>query len=584
MRSWSWILGFLGGLGVLAFLAYAAFVDRVETPYAVAGGAALALVIAWVALDRQALQQALTARGARYSATASLLVLVVGAIAVALNVLAARYDERLDLTSSQRFSLSAQTDEVLAGLAQEIEVLAFFPAGSAEESTFKDLVEGYESRSPLVEVHFHDPLREPFVAEQHQVTSSWGTVIVRPAQSEGQAVAAFGAPDGGSQRLESDFGEEALTNAIIRATSGERHQVCAVSGHGELDPEDSQDATGLGVAVGRLTAQNYTLRSFNLVREGGVPEDCGLVLVADPQTDLLAAELEHLAAWVAGGGSMLVLLDPTHAPGFAADLDRYGLRVGQDIVVEENPKYQLVGGDPTYLVLDRESLPPHPLTEDVTGMAVLRVARSVGIGSAVPGVEVQVLARTTPYGWAETTLDGMTAPAPDDGDIVGNVPLAALAEVTDPTGLRVGSRALGEPGPAGVLPLPAAPAEPAAPPVEAAPAEPAAPPVEAAPAEPAAPPVELPRKAGGKVLVFGDSDFAANELLAQGNNQDLFLNAVAWLVGEEDQVSIRPNAAASASLSMNLLQGLGVWLLCLLVVPGTAIGMALATWRKRRSL
>ncbi|NOY27368.1 MAG: GldG family protein [Oligoflexia bacterium] len=543
MKAWSWILGFIGGAGVLAFLAYAVFVDTIQTPYAVAGGVALALIATWVALDWGQLQHTLRARGTRHNTNATLLVIVVGAIAVAVNVLASRYDDRVDLTASQRFALSEQTLKVLGGLDQDVDVLAFFLAGSPEESAFRDQIEGYTNASDHIQLVLHDPVREPLAAEQNHITSSTGTVVLKVGDS--------------TQRLESDFGEEALTNGLIRVTSGKQHPVCAISGHGELDISDQQSPNGLGMAVSKLEGQNYTVRSVELLREGGVPDDCDLVLVADPRTDLLPPERERLAAYVAGGGALLVLLDPNHAPDFAADMDRYGIRVGDDIVVESNPKYQLVGGDPTYLVLDSESFSPHDITKGVVGMALFRVARSVGIGSEVAGIKVSVLARTSPYGWAETTLDGVTEPKPDGGDTVGNVPLIALAEVTDPAAITVGSRALGSDA-AGATAVPLAPQNKTT--------------------------ADIPRKAGGRIVVFGDSDFAVNELLPQGNNQDLLLNTIAWMVGEDDQVSIRPNGAGSGLLTMNFIQSLGVWLLCLLVVPGITIGMAIGTWRRRRAL
>ncbi|MDP6934479.1 MAG: ABC transporter, partial [Myxococcota bacterium] len=70
----------------------------------------------------------------------------------------------------------------------------------------------------------------------------------------------------------------------------------------------------------------------------------------------------------------------------------------------------------------------------------------------------------------------------------------------------------------------------------------------------------------------------------QFNNQDLFLNALAWSVGEDDQISIRPNEASQSALSMNVIQGLLVWLTCMLIAPGLALAGAIGTWRRRRSL
>ena len=92
------------------------------------------------------------------------------------------------------------------------------------------------------------------------------------------------------------------------------------------------------------------------------------------------------------------------------------------------------------------------------------------------------------------------------------------------------------------------------------------------------------RNPGGRVLVVGDSDFAGNGLLAQGQNQDLLLNAVAWMVDEEDQIASRSSEGSSGLLTMTGLQGIVVWLIAVLGAPGLAVALALRSWIKRRAL
>ena len=54
------------------------------------------------------------------------------------------------------------------------------------------------------------------------------------------------------------------------------------------------------------------------------------------------------------------------------------------------------------------------------------------------------------------------------------------------------------------------------------------------------PPEEPPKAPEGRVVAFGDADFASNTLLGFQGNQDLFLNTVAWLAEDADLISIRP--------------------------------------------
>lgn len=539
LSMWGPVLAVLGGMLTAAFVAYAIAVgelDAMEPAWIAAGVAGVVLLGLWIYTESDNLRRATASKGARYSATAAALTAVALGIAVALNVVASRYDERVDLTENKRFTLSEQTADILDGLSGPVSVRAYFSAGSVEESEFRSVIEGYEQHSDLLTVEYIDPLREPLRAEQDEVTSEYGTVIL--------------AAEGRDQRLDMDFGEEAITNALVRLTSGVEHGICFVEGHQEADPDEGYDPSGLGILKGRLEGLNYTVEKISLFREGAVPERCEVVVIADPRQDWLAAEREFLAAHVASGGHVLAMMEPTSVPGLAEDFARYGVAVGDDLVLEAGPNAQLFGGDLSYLIIDPSGFDFHPITQKLKGYTLHRLMRTVGKGADIEGLNVQELARTTPNAWAKTDIENMTDPQPTETDRLGPLPVMAAVEVADPEAVLVN-------------PIPAPP-----------PAEGEAP-------RPATV-LDVTRQAGAKLVFIGDIDFATNALVAQGNNLDLAMNALAWMVGEEDQISIRPNEAAEGSISMNLVQGLLVWLICLMIAPGLTLLGALQTWRRRR--
>jgi hypothetical protein len=108
------------------------------------------------------------------------------------------------------------------------------------------------------------------------------------------------------------------------------------------------------------------------------------------------------------------------------------------------------------------------------------------------------------------------------------------------------------------------------------------------PAAPAAPdpargvPADYTPAPGGRLVVFGDTDFASNQYLALGNNRDLVLNLFAWLVSEDEQLGERPEGGEPLELS----DAQGTWL-CLSSVgfiPGIALLVALGVMVRRRNL
>jgi len=504
----AWVAGGVGALSLASFGLYASQVDAgaLGTPVILCGAMGLVLTGGWLWIDRIAIGQFLRSRGTRQSGAGMLLVGVASVLAIGANVLASKHDVRWDLTSSQRYDISQQTIAVLEGLEQPVEVRAFFVGESVEKSAFLDLINGYQSHTKMLDVQSIDPVLNPLAADQNQVDSQLGTVILVSGEQ--------------TQRLEADLKEEAVTNAIIRLTSSVEHTICSTEGHGELDVDDDMNPASISSAVTKLERQNYTFRRVNLQREGRVPKDCDLLLIAAPRLDFLATERDHLLAFNASGGQMLVLLEPGMAPGLAVHMAQYGIDVGENLVLENNPNYQVMGGDASTLVISQSQMTDHPITEPIVGMVLMRVARTVqGLQPPLDGFDVGELLLTSDYAWGETQIDGKTIPQPDEGeDPMGRLGLAAVS---------IGQNK-------------------------------------------------------GRVVVFGDSDFTSNALLDQASNFDVLPNTIAWLVGEEDQVSIRPNLAARGTFTMNGIQGLLVWILSGLLIPAMTIGGAIATWLARR--
>ena len=501
------ILGGLGSLGLVGFAAISSQVTELEPWLLATGGVSFGLTLLWMWMDRHGIDRALRSRAIQQSSGALALTALAAAVAIGANIAVKKHDTRWDITSNNRYAISAQTQSVLAALEDQIELQGFFPDDSLEKIALEDLILSYQEHTDQIEWSVHNPVREPALADQHQIDSPAGTVIVTAGEQ--------------SQRLETDFGEEALTNAVIRVTTSVEHTICSTTGHGEIDPDDDQNPASISTLVTKLERQNYGFRKVNLQRAGSVPKDCDLLLLADPRTSLTEAESTSFQAFIQGGGQAIVMLDPGHSPGLATDLAQFGIDVGDNLVFENHPQFQLMGGDASYLVVAENQMTDHPITQPIQGMVLLRVARTVQASQPpVPGYDVGELFLTSDYAYAETTLDGSAMPAPDPEDPAGRLGLAAVSVA----------------------------------------------------------------ESGGRLVVFGDSDFASNELLDQASNFDLLPNTIAWLVGEEEQVSIRPNPAAQGSFTMNSMQGILMWLISVLFLPAFALGGAISTWLVRRKL
>ena len=256
------------------------------------------------------------------------LVGVAAVLAVGANVLAKKHDV-WDLTSSERYSISPQTIAVLEDSPGPVNPRLFRRVH--REVHIHRLSSKATRLTTQLELRPIDPVLEPALADQDGVDSQLGTIILAAGEK--------------TQRLEAKMDEEAVTNTLIRLTSSVEHILCTTVGHGEIDVDDDMNPASISAVASKLERQNYTFKTVNILKTGRVPEDCDLLLIADPRVDFVAAEREQLLAYNARGGTMLALLEPGHSPGLAVHMAQYGIDVGENIVLEANPNYQVMGGD-----------------------------------------------------------------------------------------------------------------------------------------------------------------------------------------------------------------------------------------------
>ncbi|MDQ3070360.1 MAG: hypothetical protein M3R55_11620, partial [Acidobacteriota bacterium] len=89
-------------------------------------------------------------------------------------------------------------------------------------------------------------------------------------------------------------------------------------------------------------------------------------------------------------------------------------------------------------------------------------------------------------------------------------------------------------------------------------------------------------KPEARLVVLGDSDFAANWLLGFQGNSDLFLNVLNWASLQENLIAIRPKAADDRRITLTDDQQSRIRLLSLFVIPGLLFAAGVRTWWRRR--
>lgn len=486
------------------------------------------------AAPRRTLRQAFNLRTLKYGSHASLFTVIVLAVVVLLYSVAMQHNRRFDVTQAKRFTLAEQSVKLLQGLQHPMKVIGFYSLAEREREAFTDLIKQYTQHTDKLSYEMVDPDRQPALAKQYDITA-YNTVVV---ESTGKKEKIF--------RLD----EAALTNALLKVTRDTKKVVYFITGHGEPALTDS-DRNGYSVAKQALEEQNYTVQELVLARQAQVPDDAAVVVAAGPRRDLLDSELEALSAFVERGGHLLMLLDvdpqkPDVAPGLAAFVKRYGLEVGNDVVIETNPLGRLIGGD--YLMPVVMAYERHAITKELGNvMTIFPIVRSVQVAKDLPpGVTAQGLAMTSAESWAEMDLkalqEGRTA-FDAESDRRGPLTIAAVATIkSDKTGMPASSSAAATDQPD-----------------------------------------NAPGARAARLVVFGDAEFANNSLFHAQGNGTIFLNTVSWLAEEEDLIAIRPRrGGGSGPVMLTAAQHSLIFWLPVVVLPLAVFVSGVAVFVRRK--
>ncbi len=325
--------------------------------------------------------------------------------------------------------------------------------------------------------------------------------------------------------------EENLTNAVIKLTRASSQTICVIEGHGEPDLDDIEGPNGFAQMKKALENETYQVKRVLLASLDKVPDDCSVVMVAGPTRPYLPQELPLLDAYVKRGGRLLVLLAPQRAAEFATFLEPYGVSVGDDVVVDQVVRIfqgPALGLAPLVDTYDKA----HEITRELKGRTIFPMTRTVSPDLAGRhGIKATELAKTSPSSWAETDLTALfeqqKAELDENVDRRGPVPVALAVEID--------LKAFG-----------------------------------------------VPDGKDARLAVFGSTEFVDNRNI-EGTffNRDLFLNTVAWLVGQSDLVSIRPRSLRSSRVSFTEREGMAIFYLSVLVLPELMLFIGLAVWWRR---
>jgi ABC-type uncharacterized transport system involved in gliding motility auxiliary subunit len=461
-------------------------------------------------LEPERVRRFLTGRQARYGSNTIVMALAFLGILIVGNILAFQNPVQMrDLTEDKENTLSPELVSALETLPEKVTATGFFSQGNSTESADQLLSNIKASSKGKFDYSFVNPDQDPQAAFNAGITGD-GKILLQ--MGDRKEIVAFAS-------------ESEILKGLLRLLNPESSVIYFLTGHGERDIEQAGE-TAMTRAKTTLESKNYTVKTLNLIAENQIPEDASVIVIAGPIQPVSEEEVNLLKDYLAKGGSLIVLEDPTaltefgDAPDPLADMlsQDWGITLNNDIV------FDLTSPQPTIAAAAYYDS-AHPVTLNTNNLISLYpFTRSLTMGS-VEGVTLTPLVQTNERAWGETDFESLSQgggpPSFDESaETPGPLTLVLAGENTT---------------------------------------------------------------TGGRVVVFGGSNFAADPNFDAYANGDMFVNSLDWAAEQEELTNITPKTPTERTFNVpGQLQSIIILLGSVIIIPGLVVLAGVSTWLARR--
>jgi len=479
--------------------------------------------------------------GRKWSMSLNALVtsVIVLALVLMVNYLAARHFGRMSLSNSSRIELSRLTTSLLATLTNDVRVIVYFDKQEPLYDMVWALLKEYSFRNRRITVEAVDYEREPgpasMVKLKYQLRADKDVVIfdcnnqhkIVP-QSELSDLDLQPLISGRSQEIRRTHfkGELMFTSAIFGLTSAHPMKAYFLRGHDEHSPDDNDSEMGYGKFAEVLKQNSVQPYSLSLLGTNEVPPG-GLLILAAP-ISLPDVELAKIDQYLKNGGRMLALFDfnmiaRSKNNGLEKILADWGVEIGRNRVQDDANSFR--GHDIATSAFGSHPL-VNPLYKTRLHLVAPRSIRRIPTSQGADAPNVTELAFTGPEAFVRTDIQGGEVhPHPDD--LRTNVCLAVAVEKGKIKNVSAD-------------------------------------------------------RGTTRIVVVGDSVFWGNRMIDSAGNLDFAFLAVNWLLDRAEGLAIPPRPLKEYKLLMTQAQLSGVRAVLLAGMPGAVLLIGLLVWLRRR--
>ena len=360
---------------------------------------------------------------------------------VIINYLSYRHFERFDWTGSESYSLSPQTEKVLTGLKDDIEVSVLLPPGDEVFENVDRLLQSFRAASSKVKVELLDPEKDrqlyELTAKKYGVTTPQSVIFAcrdssKWVEKDQMVEYDFSGGDYMQPKVSTFKGESVFLNAILEVTDPRRPKVYFTVGHGERRDQD-QNNTGVSLFKERIRKEGGTVEELQTLGLQEIPRDASLVVVAGIQKAFSAEESGLLDSYLSKGGRLLLLADPVieqgkelkfGATGLEGFCRKWGIELQDTIVVDPKGALPQMGAQTFFAVNYSQHKTVVDLAKNKYALLFLLSRSLEKTAPQDKDYKAEELVSTSPDAWGETDLMDLKNVNRGASDPQGPLPLA----------------------------------------------------------------------------------------------------------------------------------------------------------------
>jgi hypothetical protein len=429
---------------------------------------------------RMPIAESVELRRVRTALHAGLTLALSAVFLLSVNYVATARDVRKDVSYFRTTEPSAATLAMVEKLDKPMRVLLFFRPGSDVLGQIKPYFDALSGKGKKLRYEVIDVALAPELASKHKVRDN-GNVLLLSGEGDDEKGESFRVGNeltearGTLRKLDGTF--QQTFNKLVRP---ERTLYLTV-GHGERNAKSSELPGADGTQVMEEVLKRLNLKTQTLGVSNGlgsaVPDEASAVLIVGPTEKFLPEEVATLLAYARKGGKLFLMLDPDLDLGLEPLLAGLGVELLPGTVASESQHMARAHNESDRGIIVTNRYTSHPTVTTVTRhqrevatVLVNGVALKASTAQAVPKPQVTFPLRSGADSWRD--LNGNWKRDPEEKSEVLNL----MAAVT----------------------------------------------------------LEGEGDAEGRAVIIGDGDVITNKVAQNNGNMLLFVDSLAWLVGNED--------------------------------------------------